>query len=189
MTWGEYKRWWPYALAVLLLVDAVAVYQWWCDRRERSQDGPIKAAARRYGVEPALIKAVVWRESRFDPRAVGSAKEIGLMQIRLPTAQEWAAAERVPQFDPVNLFDPRTNTLVGAWYLRKLLARYGQTDNAAVYALADYNAGRKNVLRWNRGSAATSSRAFLKAMDFPGTRQYITAVLGRRQRYRAVLHL
>jgi soluble lytic murein transglycosylase len=183
------KRWWPYVVAVLLLVDVIAVYQWWCDRRERSQDVPIRAAAGRYGVEPALIKAVVWRESRFNPRAVGSAKEVGLMQIRLAAAQEWAVAEHVTQFQPEHLFDPRTNTLVGAWYLRKLLKRYAQTDNAAVYALADYNAGRKNVLRWNQGPAASSSYAFLKKIDFPGTQQYINAVLHRRQRYRMVIHL
>ena len=51
------------------------------------------------------------------------------------------------------------------------------------YALADYNAGRGNVLRWNQGAAATNSQQFLAQMTFPGTRRYIETVAERRARY------
>ena len=44
------------------------------------------------------------------------------------------------------LYDPAKNTMAGSWYLRKLIGRYGNTDNPLAYALADYNAGRNNVL-------------------------------------------
>ena len=63
--------------------------------------------------------------------------------------------------------NPATNTLIGAWYLEKLLKRYAQTDNPIPYVLADYNAGRSNVLKWNQGRAATNSAAFLWQIDFP----------------------
>src|SRR5512136_85571 len=138
-----------------LLLLGVAGLRWWqLARLESSQDKPILAAARRYGVEPALVKAVVWRESRFDPLARGKKGEIGLMQIMKPAAQEWAAAERLIFFQHAQLYDPEKNTRAGAWYLRKLLRRYAEADNPLPYALADYNAGRANVLRWAKGAAA-----------------------------------
>lgn len=157
---------------------------WWEGRLERSQDAPIRAAAERYGLEPALVKAIVWRESRFNPAARGRAQEIGLMQLREEAAQEWADAERVDCFEHEHCFDPGTNTMAGAFYLSKLLRRYLKTDDPMVYALADYNAGRANVLRWNKGEAGTNSAAFLAQMTFPGTREYVQSILRRREHYR-----
>jgi len=169
---------------LLLLAVAGAGAWWWRGWRERRHDAVIRAAARRYGLEPALVKAVVWRESRFAADARGRAGEIGLMQIRAPAAGEWAEAERITPFSHEQLVDPGTNTLAGAWYLRKLLRRYPQTDNPLTYALADYNAGRANVLKWATGPAATNSAAFLAQMTFPGTRHYIAAVSERHVHYR-----
>ena len=119
------SKWFLLALAVLLLggVAAVLYYQW----REQSQDVPIFAASQRYGVDAALIKAVAWRESRFNPSIRGRAGEIGLMQITETAAREWADAERIAFFQPDHLLDPATNALAGTWYLRKLLRRYPQT--------------------------------------------------------------
>jgi soluble lytic murein transglycosylase len=169
-----------------ILLAAVAGGWWWYWWHDHSQDGPILAAARRYGVEPALVKAVVWRESWFTPDRRGRAGEIGLMQIRDAAAGEWARAERVAGFQAGDLFDPATNTLAGAWYLQRLLKRYAQTDNPMAYALADYNAGRSNVLRWETGAAATNSEAFLRQMSFPGTRYYVRVILRRERHYRPI---
>ena len=105
------------------------------------------------------------------------------MQIREVAAQEWADTERLANFEHEHCFNPVTNTLAGTWYLKKLLHRYGQTDNPVPYALADYNAGRGNVLKWNRGEAATNSAAFIEQIGFPGTQQYVRAVIKRCERY------
>ena len=179
------SRPWLWAVAAVALVDAVALgwflYIRW---REHSQDTVIRAAAARYGVDDALVKAVVWRESWFDPMARGKAGEIGLMQIREPAAREWAEAERIAGFHHEHILDPGSNTLAGAWYLAKLLRRYPQTDDPVPYALADYNAGRGNVLRWNQGVAATNSQQVRAQMTFPGTRHYIEQVMRRREKYR-----
>ncbi|MHB8521393.1 MAG: lytic transglycosylase domain-containing protein [Limisphaerales bacterium] len=167
----------------LLVAFGAAVAWWWYQRREHSQDGPILAAARRYGVNPSLVKAVVWRESWFNPHARGRKGEIGLMQIRKGTAQEWANAERISPFQHELLLDPATNALAGAWYLEKLVNRYARTDNPLPYVLADYNAGRSNVLRWNKGAAATNSARFLQEIDFNSTRKYVRSVLKQQGRY------
>ena len=175
-------KWLP-IIVLILVVDAVGGWLYYRYRREHSQDAVIHAAAARYGVDAALVKAVVWRESRFDPEVRGKAGEIGLMQIREPAAREWAEAERIAGFQHENIRDPGSNTLAGAWYLAKLLRRYPQADDPVPYALADYNAGRGNVLRWNQGAAATNSQQFLAQMTFPGTRRYIETVAERRARY------
>ena len=173
-------------MVALLLLLAGAGYWWRLGRIERSQDGPIRAAARRYEIEPALIKAIVWRESRFDPRVRGRAKEIGLMQIQEDAAREWADAEKIEGFEHEQCLDAGTNTLAGTWYLKKLLTRYVQTDNPLPYALADYNAGRGNVLKWNRGAAATNSAVFIEQIGFPATRAYVKSVMDRYARYRPI---
>lgn len=171
-------------ILVLFLLGAGAL--WWRAQGwlERSQDVPIRAAAKCYGVEPALVKAVVWRESHFHPNIRGRVGEIGLMQLQEDAAREWADAEHIHGFAHEHCFDPFTNTLAGTWYLRKMLRRYTQTDNPLPYALADYNAGRGNVMKWLGGPAATNSQAFIEQIGFPGTRHYVETVLERYALYR-----
>jgi soluble lytic murein transglycosylase len=173
------------AAALLLAVVVAGVWREW--RRERKFAPQIRAAAERYGVDPLLVKAVVWRESRFQPGARGAKGEIGLMQIQEATAREWADAEHIGSFAHEHCFDPTTNTLAATFYLGKLLKRYAGTDNPLPYALADYNAGRGNVLRWNSATAATNSMRFVEQIGFPGTKAYVSSVLRRYALYRFLL--
>ncbi len=105
------------------------------------------------------------------------------MQLQEEAAREWASAEHLQGFEHEQCLDPGTNTLAGAFYLRKLLRRYSQTDNPLPYALADYNAGRGNVLKWSHGAAATNSAAFIDQIGFPGTRDYVRSVMRRYAHY------
>lgn len=175
-------KWWLFA--IILLGGLAAIYERWRSWHEHSQDKVILAAAARHGVDPALVKAVVWRESWFNPNASGSKGEVGLMQIMKPTAEDWAKAERVHLFTHFQLYDPARNTQCGAWYLRRLLQRYRTADNPVPYALAAYNAGPGNVAKWSKGIAATNSAEFLKQMDFPGTKKYVESVTKRYRHYR-----
>jgi len=108
------------------------------------------------------------------------------MQVQEEAAREWAEAEHVSSFDHQQCFDPATNTLAGTWYLRKLLKRYAGTDNPLPYALADYNAGRGNVLKWAKGEAATNSAVFRGQIGFPGTKAYVEEVIARYEHYRPI---
>ena len=174
-----------FALPIGLIIG-LTTYLWRQHQRETQYAAEIARAAARYRIDPALVKAVIWRESRFDPNARGTAGEIGLMQVREWPAEEWAEAEKLKDFEHKHLFEPTRNIHAGAWYLSKLMKRYTNCDNPVPYALADYNAGRTHVLRWAKGAAATNSAAFLEQMDFPSTRQYAIAVMQRRDHYRAV---
>jgi len=175
-------KWWLFGIIVL---GGIAMWvKAWRSYREHSQDTVILAASMKYGVDPALVKAVVWRESWFNPNAKGTSGEVGLMQIMKDTASDWATAERFTLYAHSQLYNPAKNTECGAWYLRRLLARYRHTDNPVVYALAAYNAGPTRVAKWSNGMAATNSAEFLNAMDFPGTRKYVRSVAERYQHYR-----
>ena len=171
-------------IALFVLAGLLAVARWqWRLWREHRHDPLIEAAAAQHGLPPGLVKAVVWRESRFDPGALGTKGEFGLMQVTGDAAQEWADARRDRLFQPRHLLDPATNLHAGSFYLAKVARRYAATDRPHAYALADYNAGRGNVLRWMKGPAQTNSQAFLQAMTFPGTRDYVRSILGRASLY------
>lgn len=171
-------------LAALIVAGGAAWLLWREYRRETRFSAQIQAAAKRHGVDPLLVKAVVWKESRFNPEARGSHGEIGLMQIQEIAAQEWADEEKDRLFIHAHCADPATNLLAGTFYLGKLLKRYPKADDPVPFALADYNAGRGNVLKWNSGAAATNSAAFIGQIGFPKTRAYVESVMRRRALYR-----
>ena len=81
------------------------------------------------------------------------------------------------------MFNPERNIECGTWYLGKLLRRYTKADNPVPYALADYNAGRGNVLKWIKDDAATNSAVFIEGIRFPSTRNYVRNVMQRREKY------
>lgn len=137
----------------------------------------IQVAAERYRVPAHLIASVIWQETRFQPGLRGQAGEIGLMQIMPSSAREWAKAERITDFSPTLLLDPQTNILAGTWYLARALQRWSDRDNPLPYALAEYNAGHSNAVRWNRESS--DQEAFLQAISFPATRSYVRRILAR----------
>lgn len=174
-----------FILAALFVALAGALgLRWrWNQWRTHRHDPLIRAAALQHGLPPELIKAVVWRESRFNAAALGSKGEFGLMQVTGDAAQEWADARRDRSFRPQHLLNPATNLHAGSFYLAKVARRYTATDLPHAFALADYNAGRANVLRWMKGPALTNSEAFLRAITFPGTRDYIRSILVQSHAY------
>ncbi|HYG23326.1 MAG TPA: lytic transglycosylase domain-containing protein [Verrucomicrobiae bacterium] len=178
----KFRRW--ALLLLLFLGTAGALFLWRKESVEMRFYPEIQAAAKRYAVDPSLVKAVIWRESKFQPHVRGGAGELGLMQIQEVAAQEWADAERDRTFEHEHCLNPATNVLAGTFYLSKRLKRYAHTDNPIPYALADYNAGRGNVIRWNKGAAATNSVMFIESIDFPGTKHYVKSVARRHRLYK-----
>jgi soluble lytic murein transglycosylase len=167
-------------LSVAFCLAGMFAYLWYVARQGKQFEPQINEAAARYHVDPLLVKAVIWQETRFHPNRRGKAGEIGLMQIQEAAALDWAGAERIQNFSHEQCLDPGTNTLAGTFYLSKLLKRYVHTDDPIPYALADYNAGRGNLLKWNSGAAATNSAVFMNQIGFPGTRAYVKFI---RRRY------
>jgi len=123
----------------------------------------VRGHARNYRLEPPLLAAVIYQESKFDADAQSSAGAIGLMQLLPETAKGIAARTGGHRFVVSDLYMPELNVRYGAWYLRHLLDKYG--DEAT--ALAAYNAGQANVDRW---------RASGGGIRFAETRHYVRRV-------------
>lgn len=156
--------------------------EWASFGRYRAYDDAIASAAARRGVDPLLVKAVIWQESRFWPGKLGTRGERGLMQVTEPAAQDWVAAEGIETFAPQDLLDPRTNIDVGTWYLAKALKHWSSQEDPLPFALAEYNAGRSRVKRWS-GGGQMSADDLSNAMDIPSTRAYVAAVRKRHEYY------
>jgi len=109
-----------------------------------------KEIAAEYDLVWQLLLEQGWRESRWDPLAIGGAGEYGLMQIHPATWDQWAA--KLELFDP---FDPASNIRLAAaywvWLRKQLLSRHRPED---YWLLAAYNWGISNVLRLLDGRGA-----------------------------------
>lgn len=141
----------------------------------------VNRVAQMYEVDPELISSVIWRESRFNAAAVGGVGEIGLMQVTEVVGWEWAAAANIEEFDRDDLFDPETNIHAGTWYLSRALRQWSDRDDPLPYALAQYNAGRSNALRWARDSGQDADQ-FIAEITYPGTQAYVRGILARYDR-------
>jgi soluble lytic murein transglycosylase len=151
--------------------------------RYDAYDEEIAMVAKRLGVDPLLVKAVIWQESRFQPDKSGGHGERGLMQVTEPAAQDWVNAEGIETFVPGDLFDPKTNIEVGTWYLSRALRHWAAQEDPLPFALGEYNAGRSRVNRWSRGEMI-SAEELRQAMDIASTRAYVAAVRKRYEYYR-----
>jgi soluble lytic murein transglycosylase len=166
---------WGAAAAAILLAGLAGGARWYQFHRF---DGLIESTARAAGLPPRLVRSVVWRESRFDPRRVGRAGEIGLMQVTPAAAGEWAKSRGSAHVPHADLFDPATNVAAGCWYLARAMRRWSAKADPVPYALAEYNAGRSNALRWSSGDEGEADR-FRGAITYPSTRRYISDIVTR----------
>jgi soluble lytic murein transglycosylase len=141
----------------------------------------IAAAAKRHNVPPQLVRALIFQESRFDPRARGSKGEIGLMQV-LPkgAVADWARYHKVSSPAESDLFDPVQNLEIGCWYLGNALRRWKEYKCAVELALAQYNAGGSRAKKWKPD---TFDGDVLSRVTLPGTKQYIINITKRYRSY------
>jgi soluble lytic murein transglycosylase len=123
----------------------------------------VRSHARNYDLDPALLAAVIYQESKFRPDARSNSGAIGLMQLRPETAKGIAIRTGGSRFQTSDLYVPEINVRYGSWYLRHLLDKYDDEETA----LAAYNAGQRNVDEW---------RAQGKGIQFSETRAYVDRV-------------
>jgi len=141
----------------------------------------IRDRARAFGVEPALLAAVIREESRFDPEALSAAAARGLTQFVLPTARRLAPAAGVAALDARDLFLPQVSIPLGAAYLAQLGKEF--KGNPIAIAAA-YNAGESQTSLWLRSCFSAEPEELLAKIGFGETRSYVTRVLQSRNAYR-----
>ena len=120
----------------------------------------ITQVAGRYEVDPNLIRAIIFAESGFNPRAKSKRGARGLMQLMPSTAKALGVQ---------NIYDPQENIEGGVKYFRSLLDRFG---GDVKLALAAYNAGSRHV------------RNYEGVPPFAATRLYIKKVLKFQKKYK-----
>ena len=123
----------------------------------------VRGHARNYQLDPALVAAVIYQESKFHADAQSESGAIGLMQLQPETAKGIAIRTGGSRFQTSDLYVPEINVRYGSWYLRHLLDKYDDEKTA----LAAYNAGQRNVDEW---------RAEGKGIQFSETRDYVDKV-------------
>lgn len=124
----------------------------------------VAVAARTYGLDGALLHALISVESRYDPKAVSRTGAAGLMQLMPVTARRYGVTDS---------FDPVQNINGGAQYLSDLLKMF---NGDVSLAIAAYNAGESAVVRYGN-----------RIPPFPETRDYVPKVLGFYRKYKVDL--
>jgi soluble lytic murein transglycosylase len=140
----------------------------------------IRQQAREKDLEPDLIAAVIYAESKFRDQT-SSAGAKGLMQITPATAQYIADRSGGTAFELEDLSTPQVNISYGSFYLRYLLDRYGGNETLA---LAAYNAGEGNVDTWLAEAGRKGERLGVDDIPFPETRRYVQRVQDAQRDYR-----
>lgn len=119
------------------------------------------AAADEFGLDRALVKSVVWAESRYDRKAVSPKGAKGLMQL-MPETYEACAAALGIQTDEAAMLDVDNSLRCGCYYLSLLIERF---DGDVTAALMAYNAGESNARKFLNGEKV-----------FPETRLYLANI-------------
>jgi soluble lytic murein transglycosylase len=143
--------------------------------------GIIRQQASLKHIDPALIAAVIYAESKFDPRPSPAGAQ-GLMQILPATAYFIAHLSGGTSFTASDLSTPSINVAYGSYYLRYLLDHYGGNEMLAVGA---YNGGLANVDGWVAHAEAAGKPLAVSEIPFSETRDYVQRVLRAQAAYRA----
>lgn len=137
-------------------------------------EGPVRAAAKRRGLAPALVYSIIRGESAFvvDARSVAGA--LGLMQLLPGTAEETARHLGTAWRGTGDLLSPDKNILLGAEYLRRVMRQFG---GSFPLAAAAYNAGPGRVKSWLPGSGCVPADIWVELIPFMETEGYVRRAL------------
>jgi soluble lytic murein transglycosylase-like protein len=142
---------------------------------------PPLAPAGGYTLDRALVYALAWQESRFDPLAVSPVGAIGLMQV-MPSSAADIGADPVLRDDPTALFDPPTNLRLGQDYVTWLMRSAVGPDLLRV--VAAYNAGPAALDRTQKAVGVDDTLLIVESMPALETRNYVRRVMAAYWSYR-----
>ena len=142
----------------------------------------ILSAARSGGVDEYLVAALIREESRYDPDVVSWAGAVGLMQLLPATAQKMINGIPVHTGGSLELYDVRTNIVLGTHYLSRLVREFREIP----FAVAAYNAGENALRRWLKKYYRDDIAEFIENIPYKETRRYVKKVLKSYWQYRAL---
>src|SRR6185503_16912836 len=139
----------------------------------------IEQYAKERGLDPNLVRGLILQESYYNPKAQSSVGATGLMQLMPPTAKEHAQRLGL-SYSPAKLVTPAYNVRLGTFHLRMLIDMFRGNEYLAI---ASYNAGQGNVLKWRRAAPSKPMDEFLESIPFQETRNYVKRITMLRSAY------
>ncbi len=201
---AEGVREWNFSIRGMGERELLAAAQWACEREvwdrcintsdrtrgeiDLSQRFPVPfkdevlAAARKAGLDPAVVFGLVKQESRFVTDARSGAGAAGLMQLMPATARLMARTLGI-DYKPQMITDRAVNLQLGAAYLKRVLDNF---DGSLAMAMAAYNAGPQRPRRWREGRSMEVA-AWIESIPINETRDYVKKVLSNSVEYAAIL--
>lgn len=139
--------------------------------------------AEEFDIDPALVAAMIFVESKYVSSAQSHRGAKGLMQI-MPDTGHWIAEQlSISDFKEDKLLDPMINIMFGCWYIDSLMQQF---NKELIVVLAAYNAGRGNVKRWLDNNNWDGRNATIDDLPFDETKNYIKQVLAVYKIYKKI---
>ena len=140
----------------------------------------IETRAEYAGVDPQLVAALIYVESKFNPKARSAKGARGLMQI-MPETAAWVGTQKGLQIREEDLDRPEVNIPLGVWYLGYLFREF---NGDRVLVLAAYNAGSEKVKAWLAAGAWSGRVNDLHSIPYLETRRYVAKIMRTYSVYR-----
>ena len=134
-----------------------------------------------YNLQPELIASIINTESGYNPKAESYKGALGLMQIKLDTANYLNSIYNLGQdIKADDLFNPTTNITYGCIYLRYLINKFKDIETS----LAAYNAGETNIIKWLKNKEYSDDGVTLKVIPFKETSNYVIKIKNNLKFYK-----
>lgn len=141
----------------------------------------IKSEAQNAGIDPYLVISMTRRESHFRSSVISSARAVGLMQLKVETAQEIARKLGLSVSSETALEDPSLNVKLGCAYLKYLMTKF---DGDVTATVAAYNMGETRIMKWYREYKSSETDERIDLLPYSETRVFVKNVLQDLQRYK-----
>ena len=169
---------------IILISFSVGILRIGCFMYPKNYQPAVKKYAALYDIPDSLVFSVIKAESNYKKDAVSKKGARGLMQIMTPTG-EWAAEKiGIKEFSEELLFDSDVNIEIGCYYLSYLLDLY---NNETKLALAAYNAGPGNLIKWKKHVATSDPLLFLESIPSRETRSFAERIIVNYWIYRTLM--
>ena len=137
--------------------------------------------AKKRGLDPRLVLAIMKQESAFKPNAKSPSAARGLLQLTIDAAQKYAKRAGINQVTDDSLYQPATNIALGSEYLSQLSRMFAGLPEAIAAA---YNGGEDNVARWLGRSNQSDAGVFAAEVGFSESKNYVFKVMSYYRAYR-----
>ena len=132
----------------------------------------VETASKEFDVDKAMIFSIIKAESRFNKNAKSNAGAIGLMQIKLSTANYICDIKGEQNVSEDELFVPSTNIRLGVAYYKYLLNKFANVETT----ICAYNAGETTVRAWLMDKTYSKNGKTLSVIPYEETKNYLEKV-------------